>query len=99
MVAVFSWLENDLHRDSLDDFDVVAGGVFRRQQTEGWAGGPGDAVDVAVQNSTAGVDMNPGFLTNAHVPQLGFLEVGSDPDIIKRHNGEQLLPGLDIQAD
>jgi hypothetical protein len=44
---VLARIENDLHRNPLHDFHVVAGGILRRKQTEERAGCPGDAIYVA----------------------------------------------------
>jgi hypothetical protein len=35
-------------------------------------------------------------LVDAHIPQLGFLEVGRDPDVIEVYDAHQLLAGLNI---
>ena len=42
--------------------------------------------------------MNVGFLSDLHVPQLRFFEIGRYPDFIKGDNGKQLLSRLDIQS-
>src|SRR5690348_5962235 len=42
MITILSGVENDPDRNPLHHFDVVACGVFRREETERFAGGAGD---------------------------------------------------------
>ena len=89
-------VEDDLDRHALDDLDVVAGGVFRRQQAEAGAGAGLDAVDVAAERPCRGrrrrrcPPSGPGACR-----QLGLLEVGHHPDI-RRDHGQQGLAGRDV---
>ncbi|MNN68853.1 hypothetical protein D3C81_1845920 [compost metagenome] len=81
----------DSHRYALHDLDPVAGGVLRRQQGKGAAGTGAEAVDGAAVLDAAAVQV--GFdldrLANAHIAQLGFLEVGVDPQLIQRNHRHQ----------
>src|SRR6516225_11050385 len=54
-VAVLARIENDLYRNPLHDFDVVASGILGRQGAEQWTGGAGNAVDVAPVGTAARV--------------------------------------------
>ena len=69
------------HRHTLDDLDPVARGILRRQQGKRAAGARTDAVDRAAVFHAAAVNirLNVYRLANAHLVQLGFLEVGVDP--------------------
>ena len=71
VILVCTGFEDDLHRNALHDFHVVAGGVFRRQQAEARAAGAGDAVDLAVVGSAVGVDVDgdalAGFISRSCV--------------------------------
>ena len=44
-------VEHDLDRHALHDLDVIAGGVFRRQQAEGGAAAGLDTVDMAFEGA------------------------------------------------
>src|SRR5271163_1033227 len=98
VIAVLPFIENDLHRDALDDFHVIAGGVFGRQQAGARAAGAGDAIHVAAVGTAIGVHFYFGGLVFAHVFQLRFFVVGGDPDFVEGHDGEKLLAGLDVHA-
>ena len=39
------------------------------------------------------------FCPTCMCAELRLLEIGGDPDFIERHDGEQLLAGLNIHAD
>src|SRR5262245_33402249 len=56
-VAVLPRINHDLHRNSLHNLDVIAGGIFRRKQTEKRAGRSGNAVDMAGVVSAVGIDI------------------------------------------
>src|SRR5580704_10992199 len=98
-IPVFAGLENNLYRDSLYYFYVVAGGILRRKQTEEGARGTGDAVHVAFQGLAGRIHMDFRSLSDAHVPELGLFEIGGNPDVIERHHREELLAGLNVQPD
>ena len=52
-------VEDDLHRDALDDLHVIAGGVLRREQAERGAGAGLEAVDVPFEILVGvGVDLD-----------------------------------------
>ncbi|MNZ47321.1 hypothetical protein D3C78_650360 [compost metagenome] len=89
----------DAHRHPLDDLDPVAGSVLRRQQGEGAAGTGAEAVDGAAVLDVAAVQVGNNIhrLANAHVAQLGFLEVGVDPQLVQgdhRHGRGARLQAL-----
>ena len=50
MVPILSRFKNNLHRNPLDNFHVVAGGIFGRKQTEERTGCSRDAVHVAFES-------------------------------------------------
>jgi hypothetical protein len=83
----------------LHDFHVIAGGIFRRKQAEERPGCAGDAVHVALEGFAAGINMNFGLLSHTHVAKLRLFKVRGDPDLIERHDSEQLLAGLHVHAD
>ena len=90
--------EDDLDRHALDDLGEVAGGVIGRQQGELGARGRREAVDGAEQGlARHGVDLHADVLARLQVGQLGFLEVGGQPDVLL-HDGGQLLARLDALA-
>ena len=78
-------LEHDLHRDSLHDFDPVAGRVFRRQQRERRAGPHADGVDMTFIN-VAGIDvgLDLRLLPDANVGELRLFEICDDVEMLQR---------------
>ena len=99
VIAVLAWFENDLYRDALHYFHVIARGIFGRQQASARAAGAGDAVHVAFVGAAVGVHLDFSGLAGAHVFQLRFLVIGGDPDFVERDDGEQLLAGLHVHSD
>src|SRR5260370_20083568 len=99
VVAVLFRLQNNLHRNPLDDLDVVAGGIFGRKRTEERARGPGDALYVTRVSPAARIHVNIRPLPGLHALELSLFEVGSDPHFVEWDDGQQLLAGLDVQAD
>src|SRR5262249_11247011 len=98
-IAILSGLDDDLRGNALDDLYVVAGRVLRRKQTEKRPRRPGDAVDMALVRPAAGIDVDLDRLAGTDRPKLRLLEVRGDPDVIKRDDGQQLLPRLHVHAD
>ena len=98
-IAIFSRIENDFYRNPLNNFHVIASGVFRWKQTEEWARCSRNAVHVSFQSPASGIDVNFRFLTHTHVLKLRLFEIGGDPHFVERHDREQLLAGLHIQPD
>ena len=88
-------IEDNLHRNPLHHFDVVAGRILRRQQAEFRARGGRNAVDVRVEDPAAiGVDRDGGGLARMHIRQLGLFEIGGDPDVLLRNDRHQRLARL-----
>ena len=84
MIAVFAGFENDFHRHALDNFDIIAGRVFRRQKAELRTRGGRNAVDMAFVLAAASVSIyfNLHTLADAHLFELGLFEIRRDPDIV-----------------
>src|SRR6202023_1296364 len=83
-VAVFLLYVGEVDADgnALDDFDVVAGGVFGREERELGAGGSANLGDLAVELAAAeSVDLEGDLLAGTHFGELGFLEVRRDPEV------------------
>src|SRR5580692_7883426 len=99
VILIFSRFEDNFDRNALDDFYIIAGGIFRRKQAEERPGGAGNAVHVSLESPAARIDVNIGFLPDFHVPQFRLFEIGGDPDIVQWDHGEQLLPWLNVQAN
>ncbi len=92
--------EVDADGDALDDFDVVAGGVLGWEEAELGAGGSADLGDLAVEGAaTEGVDLDCDVLAGVHLLQLGFLEVGGDPEVGEGDDGEEILADAEVRAD
>ena len=70
VVLIFARLDNNLYRDPLDDFHVVAGCVLRRQQAEDGPGCSGNAIHMSLVRAAVRVELDLCLLADAHV----FLE-------------------------
>ena len=97
MVGGQRLVEKNFHRHALDDFDVIAGRVFRRQQAECRAAASLNAVHVRAQRFAERVNLHERRLAGLHFFQLRFLKVRHDPDV-RRHDGHQLLAHLNVIA-
>ena len=69
-------------------------------RSQGLTGAHGEAGDAALELTPAAVhvDLAAHPLADAQVGELGFLEVGVDPDLGERADGHQALAGLDVVA-
>src|SRR5208282_5468518 len=92
--------ELNAHRQPLHDLDVVARGVLRRQQGEGFTRSHGEAGDAAFKLTPAAVHVHLTAhpLADAQGGQLCFLEIGIDPDFRERADGHEALPHQDVVA-
>jgi hypothetical protein len=90
----------DSHRQPLDDLDVVARGILRRQQRECRSRPHSKAGDPAIEHLPVAVhvDIQLDRLADAQVAQLRLLEIGVDPDLGERADRHQALPDLNIIA-
>jgi hypothetical protein len=87
-------VHDDLHRHALDDLDVIAGGILRRQQRERGAGSGLNAVDMATDFAfRKGIDLERHRLSGPHAVELNLLEVRRNPDLIGHKRG-QVRAGL-----
>src|SRR5439155_13757271 len=92
MLGVLSGVKDDFDRHPLHDLDIIASCVFGRQDAELLTGRRGDGVHAPVKFSPAKrVHGDVGPLARPHVFELGLLEVGDDPDILPRNDGEERL--------
>ncbi len=71
-----------------------------RQQGQRGAGAHGKAGDPSFERSPLAVHVHVELdaLSDAQVGELGFLEIGVDPDFGQRTDGHQRLAGLDVVA-
>jgi len=94
-------IERDPDRHALHHLDPVAGRVLRRQQRERRAGACAEAFDGAVVRHLLAVDVGLELdrLADAQVPELAFLEVGVDPDVVERDHRQQRRARLDALAE
>src|SRR5262249_21194224 len=56
-------------------------------------------VNMPAVRASAGVDLNVDNLPGLHMLELGFLEIGGDPDLVKGNNRQQLLALLNVHSD
>src|ERR1700741_5369141 len=74
-------IEHDLHRHALDYFHVIAGRVFRWQQTERCSTAGLNTVDMTAQFETrVSVQGNVYGLSGLHVAELRLFEIGDYPN-------------------
>jgi len=100
MLRVLAFIEHNFHWDSLDDLDVIAGGILGRQQTIASACGAPDIENMPLVGSAVSVDRNLCGLPRLHIGQLRFFKVRCDPDVlrIERDDGHELLTWGDVLA-
>src|SRR5580698_8349047 len=90
----------DADRDTLDDLDIVSSGIFRRKEAQNGAGCAADLRDLAIVFAAAvGIDADFYVLALAHMLELRFLEVGGNPDVVKRDERCHILADADVLAD
>src|ERR1700723_2929723 len=95
-----SWIEDDLHRDSLHYLSEVSRRIIRRQKGELRSAGGRDLSHFSVQdNPGKGVDGDVGDIAFSDVGQLRLFVVGLDPNITSDqvdhlHAGGDQLPLL-----
>ena len=87
------------YRHALHDFNVVPGGVFRRQQTEDRARAPTHTRYPSFPRATVCIEFDLNGLSRSHMGQLRFFEVRGDPNIVERNNLYQLLSDADVLAN
>src|SRR5258708_37729757 len=68
-------LEHDLHRYTLHNFDVVAGGIFRWQQAEARSTGAGDGIDMPFVGLASSIDRDLSRQPGLHLLKLRLFEV------------------------
>src|SRR5450830_2008838 len=91
--------KREFHRNPLYDFGEVAGGIVRRQQAELRPGGGEQAVDPRLDRRIAiSVERQLGLLPWLHMADLGFLEVGLNPDVLVGDDRQQVGAGLHVLA-
>src|SRR6185312_6946952 len=82
-------LQHQLDRQALHHLDPVAGRVLRRQHGKFRARAGAEALHPRLEGDVGiGVDIDGRFLADAHMRQIGFLEIGLDPDIVGADEGE-----------
>src|SRR5271154_6346316 len=96
MVVILAGIEIDAHRDALDDFHEIAGGIFRRQQAEARSAGSADVYDAARVLLSIGVDAEFDPLARVHTAELRFLEIRGNPDVVQWDHRHQLLSGRHV---
>src|SRR5271156_6293012 len=94
MVRILARVEANSHRQSLHDLDVIAGGVFGRQQAVEFTSRARQPFDIALVNTFGGVDVNRDRLAAVHPAQLCLAKISGDPDVAERNHSEQLLAWL-----
>jgi hypothetical protein len=88
-------VDRQAHRHALHYLHPVAAGVLRRQHRELAAGGRADALHRGVPHHAGiAVHAHRGLLADAHVREVGFLQVRLHPRVLHVHQAEQRLPGI-----
>src|SRR5499425_3027192 len=99
MLRILVGIETNPHWEPLNDFDKVAAGIFRRQETEQRSCGAREILDGPAVVATERINMNVHRLTRAHVFELSLLEVRRHPNIVKGNDGKQTLSWLNPLAE
>src|SRR5260370_28560282 len=98
MLGILAWFKPDSHWQTLNDFHIVAGRIFRRQQAEPIAAGPRHVLHVTAIGSPKRIDVNGHALTAMHAGELRLLEVRDHPDVVGLGYEHQRLPWLTPRA-
>src|SRR5215471_1717315 len=99
MLGIWLLLEYDLDGQALNDLNVIAGRVLRRQQGEARAGARLEAVDMPPEDFVRiSVQPDLDWLPGANAVELCLLEVCQYPHL-GRHEDEQRLAGLQERAE
>jgi hypothetical protein len=99
MVRVLALVDADAYRKALSDLYVVAARVLWRKETEERPRRAGHVLDGALVVAPEGIHVDRDRLARVHAPQLSFLEVRGDPDVVERHHSQKRLAGLDAVAE
>src|SRR5467141_5358132 len=76
-------VDEDTHRNALDDLDPVTAGILRRQPREARGGCRTYAVDRSGPSlARIGIDVDRDFLFGLDIRQLGLLWTRLNPDVI-----------------
>ena len=93
-------VEHNAHGHTLHDLGEVAGCILRRDDAELGARRRSKTGDVAMKGQTRyGISDDLGRLAFAHACELAFLEIGIDPQAVRRHDGQELGANRRIGAD
>ena len=100
MFRILTFLEDDLHWESLYYLYIIACGILGRQQTVAGSARAGKIQNVTIVDAAVGVNGDFDGLAGPHVGQLCFFEISGDPDIwaIQRNDRHQLLARRDVLA-
>ena len=96
MLARFAGIESDFDRNALNHFHIISSGIFRRQQASDRTACSSNALHVTLISFAVRVNINVGGLADLHVPQLCFLEVRRDPNVVKIDDFHHLLPNGNV---
>ena len=97
-LGVLARLEPDSHGQTLYDFHVITGCIFRRKQAEPRSSGAAQRINVAAVAAPGCIGADGYRLSRLHFLQLRLFEISRDPEVIHRNNREQLLARLDPLA-
>ena len=92
-------VQTDSDRQALDDFHVIARGVFGWKKTGPISGRGRHVLYLAFEWFAEGIDLCRNALADVHATELGLLEVGGGPNILRLHDDHKLLPRRDSAAD
>src|SRR5881409_1350335 len=100
MFRILTFLEDDLHWESLYYLYIIACGILGRQQTVAGSARAGKIQNVTIVDAAVGVNKDFDGLAGPHVRQLCFFEISGDPDIgaVQRNDRHQLLARRDVLA-
>src|SRR5580698_7256385 len=94
MVRILIGIEPDSHRNTLYNFHIIAGGIFRRKKAKPGAGCSTDRFNSAAKIFSISIHLDGGFLSHLHAAELRLFKVDGGPDVIQVHDGKQWLTRL-----
>src|ERR1043166_987287 len=98
MLGILIFIEPNAHGESLDNFHVVPGRIFRREQAEKRTGGARQALHFALIVASESVDADRDGLAGSHPFELRLFEVCRNPDIVQGNDHKQALSRLDTMS-
>ena len=95
ILAFRVWVQQNLDRNPLHHFHVIARGILGRQEAQTRASRPSNGINMAGESLVIHVNVDLCLLAGMNIGKLSLLKVGCDPNLFQGDQGEEPLAGLD----